>query len=117
MRKEPLRPLDTADAYFGSGYIVKPSKLRVPRQKRYPDSFYENVAATYRYSNSIGEAPTPHIAKVAKVPITTAARWVKKAQRHKILGPGKRGRAGEAQTVPLEEAISEKRTNPRGKKE
>jgi hypothetical protein len=69
-------------------------RLQVPDGHRYPDSFYEKVAALYKDLAAQGGRPAAEIAKANRVPVTTVHRWIREARRRKLLPPGRAGKAG-----------------------
>ena len=60
------------------------------------DAHYHDVADVYRMRIATGtHAPAQELAKIFRIPITTANRWVKEARRRGILEPATtHGRAG-----------------------
>jgi hypothetical protein len=68
--------------------------LDVPTTRRYPNAFYERLAAMYRTLSASGMPPAPNIAAANNVPVTTVHRWVAEARRRGVLGPARRGAAG-----------------------
>ena len=56
----------------------------------------QQVATIYREAVKRGDPPTQTVAEVMNVTRPTAGRWVGEARKRKLLGPAKRGRAGEA---------------------
>lgn len=74
---------------------VAADPIEVPTgRRRYPDSFYEEMAARYQGLTFLGEPPAKMIAEQAGVPVTTVHRWVREARRRGFLGPARKGAAG-----------------------
>ena len=70
---------------------------RTPTKGRALDhSYLKAVARVYRDAAAAGHRPTLHVARVAGVGRSTAARWVRIARDRGILGPARRGAGGEA---------------------
>jgi hypothetical protein len=62
---------------------------------RYPDGFYDDVAAAYRRAVSRRKAPAQMIAEANDVPVTTVHRWIREARRRGSLAPSRgKGQAG-----------------------
>lgn len=59
-----------------------------------PDEFYRLVARAYSDYAAQSNAPAKALAEEAKVPTTTAHRWVREARRRGLLPPARKGRAG-----------------------
>lgn len=57
-----------------------------------PDDFYARVADFYRAAMVSSGEPTKSLARIAEVPPTTAARWVREARARGHLDPTTRGR-------------------------
>lgn len=57
-----------------------------------PDDFYRRVAKVYRALTPTSGRPTTEIARLADVPRSTAARWVRQARLRKFLPPTSQGR-------------------------
>jgi hypothetical protein len=77
------------------GHSRKPRLPRRPARGRYPDSFYERLAALYRYHVARGDHPAQRIAADEEVPVSTVHRWIREARRRGTPGPaGAKGRAG-----------------------
>lgn len=64
-------------------------RLDIPDTFRYPDEFYEQVAAVYQEAATVYARPAREIADENGVPLATVQRWVKEARKRKILGPGR----------------------------
>jgi len=76
----------------------QPPPLVMPAGRGYPDSFYGEVAKTYRAAmRSDNHAPVVAVAESAGVPRSTAGRWVKEARRRGLLGEAQPGKAGDFQ--------------------
>jgi hypothetical protein len=76
-------------------HFRKPKLPSRPAKGRYPDRFYEQAAALYRYWVGRGEPPAQRIAEEAGVPVGTVHRWIRETRRRGFLGPaGAKGRAG-----------------------
>lgn len=72
---------------------------RRPRQgSPLTDEHLRRVADLYRAALERGDAPTQTIAHEMHAARSTAARWVAMARERGLLGPAKRGQAGEAST-------------------
>jgi hypothetical protein len=96
-----MGPRQTPDT--GLEFTVGPSRIRRPRYKlpsrssagRYPDGFYEGVAAAYHRAVSERVAPAQTIAEANRVPVTTVHRWIREARRRGLLPPARgKGQAG-----------------------
>jgi hypothetical protein len=61
---------------------------------RYPDSFYEEVAAFYMAMLEGGYSPAPELARATGRPLSTVRRWVAECRRREILPKGRKGKAG-----------------------
>lgn len=59
-----------------------------------PDEFYRLVARAYSDYAAQTNAPAKALAAEAKVPTTTAHRWVREARRRGFLPPARKGKAG-----------------------
>lgn len=59
-----------------------------------PEQFYPRVAAAYSEYAPQTRAPAKEIAAEAKVPITTAHRWIREARRRGFLPPARKGKVG-----------------------
>ncbi|MGH3942519.1 MAG: hypothetical protein ACRDTG_28630 [Pseudonocardiaceae bacterium] len=59
-----------------------------------PDNFYRLVAHVYRDHVASTRAPAKELAEEAKVPVTTAHRWIREARRRGFLPPASKGKAG-----------------------
>jgi hypothetical protein len=79
---------------------VRRRPLKPPAGHRYPDTFYDQVAARYNAAQRAGagrRAPVQAIADEAAVPRTTAARWVKEARaRGKLPAAPGQGKVSDA---------------------
>lgn len=84
--------------------MVDDGRLRVttPSTLRAPEGFpaagptreaLQYVALTYRLAYMLGGSPTKAVAALG-MPYATAARWVSRARKAKLLDPTARGRAG-----------------------
>lgn len=60
-----------------------------------PEQFYPRVAAAYSEYAPHTRAPAKEIAAEAKVPVTTAHRWIREARRRGFLPPAKKGKVSE----------------------
>lgn len=70
-------------------------RLRIPREPKYPDAFYERVAELYTALSERGfRGPAQQIADANGIEVTTVHRWIREARGRKLLPPGRRGRAG-----------------------
>jgi hypothetical protein len=70
-------------------------RLSIPDDLKYPDSFYERLAALYGRLIADGEGgPAQAIADANGVAVSTVHRWIKEARRRHLLAPGRRGKAG-----------------------
>jgi hypothetical protein len=73
-----------------ASYRVKP-----PAERRYPDGFYDKVAAAYHRAIDEEVAPAQTIADISGYPPTTVHRWVREARRRGLLmSAGANGQAG-----------------------
>lgn len=68
-------------------------RVKIPKERRYPDTFYAQVAELYRALVANGERPAPAIAEANGVPVTTVHAWVKEARARGILAPARKGGA------------------------
>lgn len=59
-----------------------------------PEAFYRRVAELYSRFAEETNAPAKALAVEARVPVTTAHRWVREARRRGFLPAGRKGRAG-----------------------
>lgn len=59
-----------------------------------PEEFYRLVARAYSDYAAETKAPAKALADEAKVPTTTAHRWVREARRRGFLPPARKGKAG-----------------------
>lgn len=59
-----------------------------------PEEFYRLVARAYSDYAAETKAPAKALAAEAKVPTTTAHRWVREARRRGFLPPARKGKAG-----------------------
>lgn len=75
---------------------VKPAGQRSPltRPQRDPDRFYPLVALAYSEYAAQTFAPAKAIAIEARVPVTTAQRWIAETRRRGFLPPARKGKAG-----------------------
>jgi len=62
-----------------------------PPERGHGDDHYERVAATYRRAIAEGHPPVAQLVAEARVPRSTAARWVKEARRRGMLKPTRQG--------------------------
>lgn len=70
-------------------------RLPIPDVRKRPDSFYSKVAELYSALAADGSRkPASEIAQANDVPVTTVHRWIKEARDRKLLGSGRRGKAG-----------------------
>jgi hypothetical protein len=68
-------------------------RLTIPKARRYPDAFYEKVAALYVLLVAAGVRPAPALADANNVPDTTVHRWIKEARTRGILPPARKAGA------------------------
>jgi hypothetical protein len=70
--------------------------LRVPNDLKKPDAFYQRVADLYTMlADSGSRRPAQEIADANEdIEVSTVHRWVKEARRRRLLGSGRRGKAG-----------------------
>lgn len=66
-------------------------KLRIPTDRKRPDSFYRQVAERFQWLAERGSQPAKELAAANDVPVTTVHRWIKEARRRGILPPVRRG--------------------------
>lgn len=71
-------------AYRRASYRLKP-----PAERRYPDRFYDRVAAAYQRAIDERVAPAQTIADASDVPVTTVHRWIREARRRGFLHPAR----------------------------
>lgn len=69
-----------------------PAPLKRPKGRNLPDDFYQLVAEHYTFAVLEGDDPLPAIASAAKVPASTAARWVRVAREKGFLAKTSKGR-------------------------
>lgn len=72
---------------------VKREPLRRP-DGRDPGGFYRLVARAYLDYAAESSKPAKAVAEEARVPVTTAHRWVREARIRGFLPPGRKGRVG-----------------------
>ncbi len=66
------------------------ARLTIPTARRYPDAFFDDVWAVRSRLRAARLPVAPTIAAANDVPITTAARWIKRARA--LGGPGRKAR-------------------------
>lgn len=69
-------------------------RLDIPTARRYPDSFYEQLAELYGAWAAEGRRPAAAIAEANGIPVSQVHGWIKEARRRGVLSPGRPGKAG-----------------------
>jgi hypothetical protein len=80
------------DGAFGEPERSKPIRLVRPKGRRLDDSFYQQVAVTYRQAIGRGLNPRQAIAEAATVSPDVAGRWIYEARKRDLIPkttPGK----------------------------
>jgi hypothetical protein len=87
-------PLDLAEALL-PGTLADYELAARKHGGRYPDGFYDDVAAAYQRAVRRRKAPAQTIAQANGVPVTTVHRWIREARRRGSLPPARgKGQAG-----------------------
>ena len=64
-------------------------RIKVPKGRKRPDSFYREVASLFSIAAASGSRPAERIAKANRVPPSTVHRWVKEARRRGVMSPAR----------------------------
>jgi len=96
-------------AESNAGLSTLGSTMATPEALRRVDGepaaeFYWRVSVAYKWLDRQGRTPTSDIAEIAKVPHTTAAKWVREARVRGLLEPTTRGKGTIVATPTLSEA-------------